>query len=196
GQVLVVDAEDTFTSMLAHVLTAGGLPARVLRYDDPGLDAALAAHRGLVVLGPGPGDPEDSADPRLARLQDLAASQLAQARAGGNPLLGVCLGHQMISRTLGLPLRRKDAPFQGAQLEVDVFGHRATVGFYNSFTARADEERLAQLAADGVEVCRAPGEEVLALRGRGFAGVQFHPESVLTLDGPGVLRSVVAPLLG
>ncbi|GAB7190380.1 phenazine-specific anthranilate synthase component I [Kineococcus sp. NUM-3379] len=195
GDVLVVDAEDTFTAMLAHVLTAGGLPSRVLRYDDPGLDAALAGHRGLVVLGPGPGDPEDSTDPRLRRLQDLAAALTDSARAGGNPVLGVCLGHQMISRSLGLPLRRKDSPFQGAQLEVEVFGRSATVGFYNSYTARADDARVAELAAQGVEVCRAPGEELLALRGPGFAGVQFHPESVLTLDGPGVLRSVVEPLL-
>ena len=195
GDVLVVDAEDTFTAMLAHVLTAGGLRARVLRYDEPGLDAALREHRGLVVLGPGPGDPDDSADPRLRRLQELAARLADGARSGGNPLLGVCLGHQLLSRSLGLPLRRKEAPFQGLQAEVEVFGRAATVGFYNSFTARADAARLAELRAQGVEVSTFPGDEVVALRGRGIAGVQFHPESVLTLDGPGVLRSVVEPLL-
>ncbi|PPK98728.1 phenazine biosynthesis protein phzE [Kineococcus xinjiangensis] len=195
GEVLVVDAEDTFTAMLAHVLTAGGLPSRVLRFDDPGLDAALDAHRGLVVLGPGPGDPEDSGDTRLRRLQELAARVSKDARSGGNPLLGVCLGHQLLSRTLGLPLRRKDVPYQGLQAEVDLFGRRATVGFYNSFTARADAGRLAELAERGVEVCTGPGDEVVAVRGQGFAGIQFHPESVLTLDGPGVLRSVVEPLL-
>ncbi|WP_205708907.1 anthranilate synthase family protein [Kineococcus siccus] len=195
GEALVVDAEDTFTSMLVHLLASAGLRARVVRYDDPALDADLAAHRGLVVLGPGPGDPEDASDPRLARLQGLARDLAAAARAGGNPLLGVCLGHQLLSGTLGLPLRRKDEPHQGTQLEVDVFGRPATVGFYNSFTARVDPAGVAALRERGVEVSEGPAGEVVAVRGPGFAGIQFHPESVLTLDGPAVLRSVVEPLL-
>ncbi|PRY15105.1 anthranilate synthase family protein [Kineococcus rhizosphaerae] len=195
GEALVVDAEDTFTAMLVHLLAAAGLRARVLRYDDPALDAELAAHTGLVLLGPGPGDPEDSSDPRIARLQGLAATLAAQARAGGNPLLGVCLGHQLLSGTLGLPLRRKDAPHQGTQLQVDLFGTGATVGFYNSFTARVDDAAVGRLAADGIEVATGPAGEVVAVRGTGFAGIQFHPESVLTLDGPAVLRSLVEPLV-
>ncbi|WP_432515334.1 anthranilate synthase family protein [Kineococcus sp. SYSU DK001] len=195
GEALVVDAEDTFTAMLVHLLAAAGLRARVLRYDDPALDAELAAHTGLVLLGPGPGDPEDASDPRIARLQELAARLSESARAGGNPLLGVCLGHQLLSGTLGLPLRRKDAPHQGTQLQVDLFGAAATVGFYNSFTARVDDAAVARLAGEGVQVATGPADEVVALRGRGFAGIQFHPESVLTLDGPAVLRSLVEPLL-
>ncbi|WP_432544748.1 anthranilate synthase family protein [Kineococcus sp. SYSU DK002] len=195
GEALVVDAEDTFTAMLVHLLAAAGLRARVLRYDDPALDAELAAHTGLVLLGPGPGDPEDDSDPRIARLQELATRLSEGARAGGNPLLGVCLGHQLLSGTLGLPLRRKDAPHQGTQLQVDLFGSSATVGFYNSFTARVDDAAIARLAGEGVQVATGPADEVVALRGRGFAGIQFHPESVLTLDGPALLRSLVEPLL-
>ncbi|MGI4894454.1 MAG: anthranilate synthase family protein [Janthinobacterium lividum] len=195
GDALVVDAEDTFTSMLVHLLASAGLQARVLRYDDPALDAELLAHRGLVVLGPGPGDPQDASDPRISRLQGLAAGLSEAAQHGGNPLLGVCLGHQLLSGTLGLPLRRKDTPHQGTQFEVDLFGAPATVGFYNSFTARVDDAALARLARRGVEVATGPSDEVVALRGDGFAGIQFHPESVLTLDGPAVLRSLVEPLL-
>ena len=195
GRALVVDAEDTFTAMLVHLLASAGLRARVLRHDDSTLDAALAAHEGLVLLGPGPGDPEDASDPRIARLQDLAARLSDTARSGGNPLLGVCLGHQLLSGTLGLPLRRKDSPHQGTQLDVDLFGTTARVGFYNSFTARVDGPAIARLAADGVEVATGPADEVVAVRGRGFAGIQFHPESVLTQDGPRVLRSLVEPLL-
>lgn len=195
AQALVVDSEDTFTAMLVHLLAAAGLRARVLRYDDPTLDAELAAHHGLVVLGPGPGDPEDASDPRIARLQHLARELSAAARAGGNPLVGICLGHQLLSGTLGLPLRKKDAPHQGTQLEVDLFGRSATVGFYNSFTARVDEAAVARLAAAGVQVSTGPADEVVAVRGDGFAGIQFHPESVLTLQGPDLVRSLVEPLL-
>lgn len=63
GHALVVDAEDTFTSMLAHLLRASGLEVTVCRYDEPGLRDALRAHRGPVVIGPGPGNPSEGAIP-------------------------------------------------------------------------------------------------------------------------------------
>lgn len=61
---LVVDGEDTFTSMLAHLLTSLGHHVTVLRYDTPGLRARVAAHPGPLVLGPGPGDRPTSPTPR------------------------------------------------------------------------------------------------------------------------------------
>jgi phenazine biosynthesis protein phzE len=71
-----------------------------------------------------------------------------------------------------------------------------TVGFYNSFVARCDAEAAAELAAHGVEVSRSGSGEVHALRGPGFAGVQFHPESVLSLRGTEVVRELVGQLRG
>ncbi|MFH9659930.1 anthranilate synthase family protein [Streptomyces sp. NPDC017248] len=191
GQALVVDAEDTFTAMLAHVLGSGGLDVSVRRYDEPGLREAVLAHPGPVVLGPGPGDPADLADPRMAFLRDLTAEVLGGHRHG---VLGVCLGHELIAARLGLEIVRKEVPYQGAQTEIDLFGRSETVGFYNSFVARCDEDAARELAAHGVEVSRAENGEVHALRGPGFAGVQFHPESVLTLNGAAVVRELVGGL--
>ncbi|CAM5293021.1 anthranilate synthase OS=Streptomyces violarus OX=67380 GN=FHS41_005796 PE=4 SV=1 [Streptomyces violarus] len=57
GHALVVDGEDTFTAMLAHVLRSAGLEVSVRRYDEPGLREAVLAHEGPVVLGPGPRRP-------------------------------------------------------------------------------------------------------------------------------------------
>ncbi|CAL9417442.1 Isochorismate synthase MenF [Streptomyces sp. enrichment culture] len=192
GDCLVVDGEDTFTAMLAHVLRAGGLSVSVRRYDEPGLREAALAHTGPVVLGPGPGDPSDPADPKMRLLRGLARELLA-GHAGG--LLGVCLGHELIAAELGLPLVRKAEPAQGAQVEVDLFGGAEVVGFYNTFTAACDDAAAARLAARGVEVARdrATGE-VHALRSAsgGFAGVQFHPESVLTLRGADLLHDLLA----
>jgi phenazine biosynthesis protein phzE len=194
GHVLVVDAEDTFTSMLAHVLRSSGLEVTVRRFDEPGLRRAALTHAGPVVLGPGPGDPGDDGDPRMRMLRGLAARLLDGHRY---PLLGVCLGHELIAAELGLEIVRKRTPFQGAQVGIDLFGTRETVGFYNSFTARCDDAAAGRLAARGVEVSRDPlTGEVHALRGDGFAGVQFHPESVLTLNGSAIVRGLLGQPAG
>ncbi|GHJ98373.1 phenazine-specific anthranilate synthase component I [Streptomyces sp. Y2F8-2] len=188
GHAFVVDGEDTFTAMLAHVLRSTGLEVTVRRYDEPGLREAVLAHSGPVVLGPGPGDPSDLADPKMRFLRELTAQVIRGHRHG---VLGVCLGHELIAAELGLEIVRKEVPYQGAQTEIDLFGRRETVGFYNSFVARCDDDAAAELAAHGVEVSRSATGEVHALRGGGFAGVQFHPESVLSVGGAGVVRELL-----
>jgi phenazine biosynthesis protein phzE len=193
GHALVVDGEDTFTAMLAHVLRSSGLEVTVRRYDEEGLREAALAHEGPVVLGPGPGDPSDAADPKMRFLRTLTAELV---RANRHGVLGVCLGHELIAAELGLEIVRKEVPYQGAQTAIDLFGREETVGFYNSFVARCDDEAAAELAAHGVELSRSASGEVHALRGPGFAGVQFHPESVLTLNGAAVVRELVGQLRG
>ncbi|MFG2544290.1 anthranilate synthase family protein [Streptomyces sp. NPDC048594] len=193
GHALVVDGEDTFTAMLAHLLRSSGLAVSVRRYDEPGLREAVLGHEGPVVLGPGPGDPSDPDDPKMRFLRALAAEVIRDHRHG---VLGVCLGHELIAAELGLDIVRKEVPYQGAQTEIDLFGRRETVGFYNSFTARCDDATAGELAAHGIEVSRAANGEVHALRGAGFAGVQFHPESVLTLNGAAIVRELAGQLRG
>ncbi|CAM5417889.1 anthranilate synthase OS=Streptomyces fumanus OX=67302 GN=GCM10018772_68190 PE=4 SV=1 [Streptomyces fumanus] len=126
-------------------------------------------------------------------LRGLTAEALRGHRHG---VLGVCLGHELIAAELGLDIVRKQVPYQGAQTEIDLFGRPETVGFYNSFVARCDAEAHEELAAHGVEVSRSAGGEVHALRGPGFASVQFHPESVLSLNGAAIVRELVGQLRG
>ncbi|MFK4595300.1 anthranilate synthase family protein [Streptomyces pristinaespiralis] len=193
GHALVVDGEDTFTAMLAHLLRSTGLEVTVVRYDAPGLRERALAHQGPVVLGPGPGDPADASDQKMRFLRALAADLLKGHRHG---LLGVCLGHEVLAAELGLEIVRKDEPYQGAQERIDFFGRPETVGFYNSFTARCDEVTAAELAMHRIELSRdeATGD-VHALRGGGFASVQFHPESVLTMNGAALTASLLAGVL-
>ncbi|MFI1711986.1 anthranilate synthase family protein [Streptomyces litmocidini] len=177
--VLVVDAEDAFTAMIGRQLTSLGLEVTVRRYDE---EYAPEAY-DLVVLGPGPGDPAEAGHPRMDGLRATARRLLA----GRRPFLAVCLSHQIVGLELGLPLVRKEAPHQGVQKEIELFGRRERVGFYNTFAARATADRTVADGVGVVELCRDPATgEVHALRGPHFVTLQFHPESVLTRDGPGI----------
>ncbi len=117
-----------------------------------------------MVVGPGPGDPGG----RTTRRWWRCASCWPTCSATGRPTLAVCLGHQVLAGLLGLPLHRRDAPYQGLQREVELFGQARRVGFYSTFTARADADRL-DTAYGPVELARDPADgAVHALRGRGL----------------------------
>ncbi|BBB00128.1 putative phenazine biosynthesis protein PhzE [Actinacidiphila reveromycinica] len=189
-RVLIIDAEDTFTAMGATLLRGLGCTAEVRRFDEPyGLDAA-----DLVIVGPGPGDPRDTRHPKIAHLR--AVTRVLADR--GTPFLSVCLGHQVLSGLLGLPLIRKEVPNQGVQREVDVLGSRELVYFYNTFAAvsEADAFRARHLRPGPVQVSRDPvSGEVHALRGDGFCSLQFHPASVMTRNGHDLLGRLLSGLL-
>ncbi|HEU4426183.1 MAG TPA: chorismate-binding protein [Pilimelia sp.] len=187
-RAIIVDGEDTFTGMLAHQLGALGLAVSVRSYaaGPPEVDAG-----DLVVPGPGPGDPTSPDDPKMAVLRELIADLLRRRQ----PMLAVCLGHQLLAGLLGLRLHRRAAPYQGVQREIDLFGRRRRVGFYATFTALSDVDRV-DTPHGPVELARDPGDgAVHAMRGPTFAGVQFHPESVLSQDGLDVLRDLLTTLL-
>ncbi|AGK78254.1 phenazine-specific anthranilate synthase component I [Streptomyces microflavus] len=187
-RLLVVDAEDTFTSMIAQQLSCLGLTVTVRRFDEP----YDPADHDLTVMGPGPGDPRDLTDPKIAHL-DAAVARLLATRT---PFLAVCLSHQVLSRRLGLPLIRREVPNQGVQREIDLFGRRERVGFYNTFAAVSDEEKFDSPDVGPVEVSRSTRTgEVHGLRGPWFASTQFHAESVLTRDGVHITRNLLTELL-
>lgn len=186
---LIVDAEDTFTAMLAAQLGSLGLAVDVRRFDEP-----YDMNRyGLVVLGPGPGDPQIAAHPKIAHLRSALNTALAQRL----PLFAVCLSHQVLSIRLGLELRRLQPPNQGLAREVDLFGVPERVGFYNTFAAFCDHDKIEVDGIGPVQVSQnAQTGEVYALRGPSFASMQFHPESVLTVDGPRLIADAVRGVLG
>ncbi|MFD5751124.1 anthranilate synthase family protein [Streptomyces sp. NPDC127033] len=187
---LLIDAEDTFTAMGATLMRSLGLDVTVRRFDE---EYDLHGH-DLVVVGPGPGDPRDTGAPKIAHLR----AETARLLGGDTPFLSVCLGHQVLSTLLGLRVIRKDVPHQGVQRRIDLFGHREDVYFYNTFTAVSGTDSTAAPATrpGRVRVCRdAATGEVHALRGPGFASVQFHPASVMTRDGTGILERLISAVL-
>ncbi len=191
--VLIVDNEDAFTSMLTVQLRALGLDVTRTPYAAVDGTAGYEQHDGLegfdlVVLGPGPGDPRDLTLPKVRVGRVLIQRLFAREQ----PVLGVCLGHQILCTALGFELVRRPEPNQGTQVEVDLFGRRELVGFYNSFAALAP-----QFEVPGLRIATMPGSrEIAALRGPTYAGVQFHAESIFSRDGLGILRREIGWLLG
>lgn len=184
---VVVDAEDRFTTMLAHQLRHLGLEVEIVPWGsvtDEQLDEA-----DLVVSGPGPGDPRDGSSPRMRRMREVVTHR----RASGRPLLAVCLSHQILADSLGIELAPLEAPHQGLQHTVDLFGMPASIGFYNTFTARVAPGTTwvgeTEVASD------ADSGDVYALRGPGYASVQGHLESILSRDGMATLERLVSHAL-
>ncbi|MEU6878665.1 anthranilate synthase family protein [Streptomyces sp. NPDC046712] len=187
-RVLIVDAEDTFTSMIGQQVRAMGPEVTVRRFDE---EYAFDGY-DLVIMGPGPGDPREARHPKIAHLRQAVDGLLRERR----PFLAVCLSHQVLSLRLGLDLTRRDVPNQGVQKEIDLFGARERVGFYNTFAARSDADEFPHPEFGAVEVSRDPETgEVHALRGAGFASMQFHAESVLTQSGPRIVASMLGGLV-
>lgn len=190
-KALILDGEDTFTSMLSYQLDSLGLQVTVRDVRDDAVDSAVLQKHDLVVLGPGPGDPRDLTDNKIARVHRL----LRLTRDAGMPMLAVCLGHQVLCLNLGLQIVRLEATHQGTQREIDLFGTAHRVGFYNTFVGIAEFD---QLHVDGMDVTvsRDPVTgHVHALRATGMRSLQFHPESILTYAGIDILRDCLNSLL-
>jgi 2-amino-4-deoxychorismate synthase len=186
-RVVVLDGEDDFVAMLRHMLRVLGMSSVSISHRDyqPGdFDGA-----DLVIVGPGPGDPRDLTDPKIATVRSAVDALLES----GQPFLAVCLGHQVLCGALGLDLAYKDIVFQGTQTKVGILGRQEMVGFYNTFVARAQPGRAlpAGVSVDADEITG----DIHLLRGPHFVGVQFHAESILTENGFDLLHEILTILL-
>ncbi len=182
---VILDGEDDFVNMLRHVLSVMGMTSSVVRHEDfaPG---ALDGF-DLVIVGPGPGDPRESAHPKIAVFESAVDDLLAS----GQPFLSVCLGHQVLCSRLGIDLAYKDIVFQGTQSRVSLDGREENVGFYNTFVGRASSQ-----LPEGVRVAADPESgDIHMVVGPHYRGVQFHAESILTEHGYELIHDLVLELL-
>ena len=183
--IVVVDNYDSFTYNLVQVLSTFDPAVEVLRNDAATAGEILAKKPDRIVISPGPGRPEDA-----GVSCDLILSNESI------PLLGVCLGHQAIGSVFGGTVSRAPVLMHGKTSEIRHDGKGIFSGLPNPFTATRyhslvvergsvpEELRITAETADGLVMG-------LVHVSRPTVGVQFHPESILTVEGEKLLRNFV-----
>jgi para-aminobenzoate synthetase component 2 len=186
-RLLLVDNYDSFTYNLVQAFLVLGAEVLVHRNDAITVAEAEALKPTHLCISPGPGTPRDAG----------VSIEMIKAFAGRIPVLGVCLGHQSIVEALGGDIVRAGRLMHGkvSMVEHDGIGIFASVpqpfqaGRYHSLIAKPDTlPAVLEVSASTAE------GEIMGVRHRELAmdGVQFHPESILTPDGPTIMGSFLA----
>jgi len=187
-RVLVIDNYDSFVYNLVQYLGELGAEPVVHRHDDLPLEALAALAPDAVLISPGPGRPED------AGVSNAAIRHFGEA---GVPVLGVCLGHQAIGALYGGEVVRAPHVMHGKTSTITHDGRGVFAGVPSPFTATRYHSLVVERSSvpDVLEIT-AESEDglVMGLRHRELPveGVQFHPESILTESGHGMLGNFLA----
>jgi anthranilate synthase/aminodeoxychorismate synthase-like glutamine amidotransferase len=181
-RVLLIDNYDSFTYNLVQAFLILGAEVEVHRNDALTVAAALAQRPTHLVISPGPGTPRDAG----------TSMSMIEAFAGRIPIFGVCLGHQSLIEAFGGKVVRAARLMHGKVSAVLHDGRGLYAGMPVAFQAGRYHSLIAEPASMPamLEVSARTAEgEIMGVRHRSLPieGVQFHPESVLTPDGPALM---------
>ena len=180
----LIDNYDSFTFNLVQFLGDLGADCHVVRNDKTTPEEVFAAKPNAIILSPGPCDPDKAG----------ICLDLIKAAPDDMPIFGVCLGHQCIGQAFGAEIVRADTIMHGKLSKIKhqergVFEGLAdpiTVTRYHSLTIAPDS------LPDCLEVTAATDDGVIMAvqhKSRAIYGVQFHPESIATMDGHTMLAN-------
>ena len=186
-RLLLIDNYDSFTYNLVQAFLVLGADVHVHRNDKIGVEQAEALEPTHLCISPGPGTPADAG----------VSMRMIERFAGDIPVLGVCLGHQALVEVFGGAIVRAPRLMHGKTSTVQHDGRGVFAGLSNPLEAGryhsliAERDRLPQSLA--VTAWTQEGE-IMGVRHRELAveGVQFHPESILTPEGPQLLASFLS----
>jgi len=178
-KILLIDNYDSFTYNLVQAFLVLGAEVDVHRNDAITVEAALRQSHTHMVISPGPGTPRDAG----------VSMPMIQAFAGRIPIFGVCLGHQSLVEVFGGKVVRASRLMHGKVSPVRHDGKGVFSGMAQDFQAGRYHSLIAEAHSipDVLEITARTAEgEIMGVRHRSLPieGVQFHPESVLTPEGP------------
>jgi para-aminobenzoate synthetase component 2 len=179
ARILLIDNYDSFTYNLVQAFLVLGAQVDVHRNDAISVEQALKEDYTHLVISPGPGTPRDAG----------ISMQMIEAFAGRIPIFGVCLGHQSLVEVFGGKVVRAARLMHGKVSAVEHDGRGLYAGMRQGFEAGRYHSLIAEpdsIPAVLEVTSRTAQGEIMGVRHRSLPieGVQFHPESVLTPDGP------------
>ncbi|MDC9622018.1 chorismate-binding protein [Xenorhabdus sp. XENO-7] len=194
--ITLIDMEDTFTEMIAYQLRSIGHDVTIIPWHKSISRLPLLMEDGktdILFMGPGPGDPNNEEHDKMVVGRALISGRLKQ----NLPLIGTCLGHQLICTEFGLPIKRLPKTRQGTQYKVTIEHSTYQVGFYNSF---AGMHKLPHWVTPKynrlVYLERLGDQEIVALKSDNVASIQFHNESFLTTNAFPIYHWMIYNSLG
>jgi anthranilate synthase/aminodeoxychorismate synthase-like glutamine amidotransferase len=184
---LLIDNYDSFTFNLLHGLEEQGAACRVVRNDAMAVEELLSLEAEALVISPGPATPDDSG----------VCLDLVRAAAGRLPILGVCLGHQIIGQVYGGKVIRAPAPMHGKVSQITHDGAGLFAGVPSPLGVVRYHSLVVERATCPAELQPNAWTEdglIMALQHRTLPiyGVQFHPESIASDHGSAMLANFVA----
>ena len=185
--ILVIDNYDSFTYNLVHLIGRHTEDVQVVRNDALTVADVRAMQPAGILISPGPGRPADAG----------ISEAVIEAVGATTPILGVCLGHQAIGEVFGGAVTHAPTLMHGKTSEVYHDGTGLYAGAAKPFTATRYHSLVVDRATlpDALEVtAQTQDGVVMGLRHRRFPieGIQFHPESVLTTEGPKLIANWLA----
>ena len=182
--IVVIDNYDSFTYNLVQYLGELGAELKVVRNDEVDVDAVAAMAPERIVISPGPGTP-DQAGISIDVIKRLGPT---------TPILGVCLGHQAIGRAFGATVARAGQQMHGKTSAITHDDRGVFTGLSNPFVATRYHSLVIvpkTVPADLEVAAWSEDHEIMGVRHRTYpiAGVQFHPESILTVEGKRLLAN-------
>lgn len=181
--ILVIDNYDSFTYNLVQYLGELGAKIKVLR-NDKDISGCKPSH---IVISPGPGSPKDAG----------ISKDVIREFAGKIPILGVCLGHQCIGEVFGGRVIRAGRLMHGKTSMIYHDGKTIFKGLSNPFEATRYHSLIVERSSfpASLEITAETKEkEIMGLKHKKYPvwGVQFHPESILTIEGKRLLKNFLA----
>ncbi|MFQ5569989.1 MAG: anthranilate synthase component II [Rhodothermales bacterium] len=182
--ILIIDNYDSFTYNLVHLVGRHTDKLRVVRNDVLSMEEVKALTPAGILISPGPGRPVDAG----------ISKDIIRSLGATTPILGVCLGHQAIGEVFGGTVTHAPTLMHGKTSSIRHDGNTIFEGIAQAFTATRyhslvvdphslpDELEISARTDDGI---------IMGLRHRTYPieGIQFHPESVLTTEGPKLIAN-------
>jgi anthranilate synthase/aminodeoxychorismate synthase-like glutamine amidotransferase len=182
--ILIIDNYDSFTYNLVHLVAQHADEYKVVRNDAISVDEVRQMNPDMILISPGPGRPEDAG----------ISEQLIKELGPEIPILGVCLGHQAIGRVFGANVTYAPSLMHGKTSIIHHDGKGVYQNVPQDFTATRYHSLVVEEASipDALEITsRTPDGVIMGVRHKEYPieGIQFHPESILTVEGPKLIEN-------